>query len=51
MRSAFSHEDVAALLRAFLGSEVFGRLAPIVDGEDAQLRVALAGSIQHYLTG
>jgi AcrR family transcriptional regulator len=44
MRSAFSHEDAAALLRAFLGSEVFGRLAPSLDGEDAQLRVALAGS-------
>jgi AcrR family transcriptional regulator len=44
MRSAFSHEDAAALLRAFLGSEVFGRLAPNIDGEDAQLRVALAGS-------
>jgi AcrR family transcriptional regulator len=44
MRSAFSHEDAAALLRAFLGSEVFGRLAPSLDGEDARLRVALAGS-------
>jgi len=44
MRSAFSHEDAAALLRAFLGSEVFGRLAPSIDGEDAELRVALAGS-------
>jgi AcrR family transcriptional regulator len=44
MRSAFSHEDAAALLRAFLGSEVFGRLAPSIGGEDAELRVALAGS-------
>jgi AcrR family transcriptional regulator len=44
LRSAFSHEDAAALLRGFLGSEVFGRLVPSLDGEDAALRVELAGS-------
>jgi AcrR family transcriptional regulator len=44
MRSAFSHEDAAALLRRFLGSEVFGRLAAGLEGESAELRVALAGS-------
>jgi AcrR family transcriptional regulator len=44
MRSAFSHEDAAALLRGFLGSEVFGRLVPSIEGEDAALRVGLAGS-------
>jgi AcrR family transcriptional regulator len=44
LRSAFSHEDAAALLRRFLGSEVFGRLAAGLDGVDAPLRVELAGS-------
>jgi AcrR family transcriptional regulator len=44
LRSAFSHEDAAALLRGFLGSEVFGRLIPSLDVEDAALRVELAGS-------
>jgi AcrR family transcriptional regulator len=44
LRSAFSHEDAAALLRGFLGSEVFGRLAAGIEGDDAPLRVELAGS-------
>jgi AcrR family transcriptional regulator len=44
MRSAFSHEDAAALLRAFLGREVLGRLALSLEGEDVELRVGLAGS-------
>jgi AcrR family transcriptional regulator len=44
MRSAFSHEDAAALLRGFLGSEVFGRLVPSIEGQDAALRVGLAGA-------
>jgi AcrR family transcriptional regulator len=44
LRSAFSHEDAAELLRGFLGSEVFGRLAPSIGGDDAELRVELAGS-------
>ena len=44
MRSAFTHEDAAALLRGFLGSELFGRLVPSIDGPDAALRVELAGS-------
>jgi AcrR family transcriptional regulator len=44
LRSAFSHEDAAALLRRFLGSEVFGRLAAELPGDDAPLRVELAGS-------
>jgi AcrR family transcriptional regulator len=44
LRSAFSHEDAAALLCGFLGSEVFGRLAEGIEGEDAPLRVELAGS-------
>jgi AcrR family transcriptional regulator len=44
MRSAFSHEDAAALLRAFLGREVLGRLALSLEGADAELRVGLAGS-------
>jgi len=44
LRSAFSHEDAAALLRRFLGSEVFGRLAAGLEGDDAPLRVELAGS-------
>jgi AcrR family transcriptional regulator len=44
LRSAFSHEDAAALVRGFLGSELFGRLAPSVEGPDATLRVELAGA-------
>jgi AcrR family transcriptional regulator len=44
LRSAFSHEDAAALVRGYLGSELFGRLAPHIGGEDATLRVELAGS-------
>ena len=44
LRSAVSHEDAAAILRGFLGSEVFGRLVPSIEGEDAALRVELAGS-------
>jgi AcrR family transcriptional regulator len=44
MRSAVTHEDAAALLRGFLGSELFGRLVPSIEGPDATLRVELAGS-------
>jgi AcrR family transcriptional regulator len=44
LRSAFSHEDAAALLRGFLGTEVFGRLAERLPGDDAPLRVELAGA-------
>jgi AcrR family transcriptional regulator len=44
VRSALTHEDAAALLRDFLGSEVLGRLAASLPGDDAALRVALAGS-------
>jgi AcrR family transcriptional regulator len=44
MRSALTHEDAAAMLRGFLGSEVLGRLAPSLPGDDAALRVTLAGS-------
>jgi AcrR family transcriptional regulator len=44
LRSAFSHEDAAALLRGFLGTEVFGRLAERLPGDDVPLRVELAGS-------
>jgi AcrR family transcriptional regulator len=44
MRSAFTHEDAAALLRGYLGSELFGRLVPSIEGPDPTLRVELAGA-------
>jgi AcrR family transcriptional regulator len=44
VRSAFSHEAAAEVVRGFLGSEVFGRLAGYLPGPDPELRVELAGS-------
>ena len=44
LRSAFSHDEAATLLRAFLGREVFGRIAPYLEGPDPELRVGLVGS-------
>jgi AcrR family transcriptional regulator len=44
IRSAFSNEDAAALLRRFVSSEVIGRLASALDRPDAELHAELAGS-------
>jgi AcrR family transcriptional regulator len=44
VRSAFSHEGAAEVIRGFLGSEVFGRVAEHLPGADPELRVELAGS-------
>lgn len=42
MRSAMSHAESSALLREFVAHELFARLAGLVDGLDAKLRVELA---------
>jgi AcrR family transcriptional regulator len=44
VRSAFSHDGAAEVIRGFLGSEVFGRIAGHLPGPDPELRVELAGS-------
>jgi AcrR family transcriptional regulator len=44
VRSAFSHEGAAEVIRGFLTSEVFGRLAEHLPGPNPELRIELAGS-------
>jgi AcrR family transcriptional regulator len=41
-RSAMTHAESAALLRDFVGRELFGRVAGLVSGADAQLRIQTA---------
>ena len=42
LRSAMTHEESAALLREFVGQQLFSRMAGLVGGPDAELRVELA---------
>jgi AcrR family transcriptional regulator len=42
MRSAMTHAESSALLREFVTHELFARVAGLVDGLDANLRVELA---------
>jgi AcrR family transcriptional regulator len=42
LRSAMTHEASAALLRAFVGQQLFGRLGHVVGGPDAAMRIELA---------
>lgn len=42
VRSAVANDQVAAMLRGFLGREVVKRLAATLEGDDAELRVTLA---------
>jgi AcrR family transcriptional regulator len=42
VRSAIAHEQAADALSAFMGREVFGRLAEALDGPDRRLRLELA---------
>ncbi len=44
VRSTFSHEAAAALLREFIGSQVLAGAAARLDVDSPELRVALAGS-------
>jgi len=42
LRSAMTHEASAALLRAFVGQQLFGRLGHLVGGPGAALRIEMA---------
>jgi len=44
LRSAMTHEAAATMLREFLTRALVGRLAPMLDLADAELRAAVAGS-------
>jgi len=44
LRSAMTHEASAALLRAFVGQQLFGRISHLVGGPAAALRVDLAAA-------
>lgn len=44
LRGAFSTEQGAAVLRDFFGTAMLGRVAPQLNGPDAELRVSLAVS-------
>ena len=44
LRSAATHEPSAALLRQFVGDQLFGRVAGLLEGADAPLRVNLAAA-------
>lgn len=44
LRSAMTHEDAAALLRAFVGHELLGPLADRLGLDDAEVRVPLAAA-------
>lgn len=44
LRSAMTNEAAATMLREFLTRALVGRLAPILDVADAELRAAVAGS-------
>jgi hypothetical protein len=44
MRSALTHEDAAQMLRQFLSTAVFGRVAAALDRDDPELRASLAAS-------
>jgi AcrR family transcriptional regulator len=44
LRSAVSHDEAAALLRAFVGREVIGRLASELHRDAPELRTTLVGS-------
>lgn len=47
MRSALAHESAAALLREFATRVMLSRVAPLIDGPDAELRAEAA--ISHML--
>jgi AcrR family transcriptional regulator len=44
IRSAVSNSDAADLLRTYIISEFAGRISPLIEREDAELRAALVGS-------
>jgi AcrR family transcriptional regulator len=44
LRGAFDNEQGAAMMREFFGSALLGRVAPQIDGPDAELRTSLAVS-------
>lgn len=44
LRSAMTHDDAAALLRAFVGKELLGPVADALDVQDAAVRVPLAAA-------
>ncbi len=44
LRGAFTTEHGALILREFFGTAMLGRVAPHIDGPDAELRVSLAVS-------
>jgi AcrR family transcriptional regulator len=44
LRSAMSHAESAALLREFVGQQLFSRVAGALTGPDARLRVELASA-------
>jgi AcrR family transcriptional regulator len=47
LRGAFGTEQGAAVLREFFGTAMLGRVAPVIGGVDAELRVSLA--VSHLL--
>jgi AcrR family transcriptional regulator len=55
LRSAAAHEGSATALREFLHAEMMGRLVPLLEGEQRELRATLVGAqmvglvIQRYL--
>jgi AcrR family transcriptional regulator len=44
LRSAFSNEQAATMLREFVSETILGRLAGVLDGPDAAYRAGLVGS-------
>lgn len=44
IRSATSHEEAVRMLRAFVSTEVIGRLAEAIERPNASMRAALVGS-------